>query len=132
VQERVVGVLVGEDSQSYPMLAVAASNGAGGQQGERRGRWVRARCTARLGFKGGEGNRATTARGHPALTHCTASILDWRAPGALRRTSGQHRARMAARAGTPRGGGANFRDLGVLPTSGEVASGRREVALTLR
>jgi hypothetical protein len=65
MQERVVGVLVGKDSWSDPMLAVAASHGTGGQHGERRGRCVRARCTTRLDFKGGEGNRATTARGPP-------------------------------------------------------------------
>jgi hypothetical protein len=79
VQERVVGVLVGKNSRSDPMFAVAASNGADGQHGEPQRRWIRARGTARLGFIGGEGNRAITARGHPALTHCTASNLDWRA-----------------------------------------------------
>jgi hypothetical protein len=71
----------GKNGRSDPRFAIAASNGAGGQHGERRRRWVRARCTAWLGFIGGERNRAITARGHPALTRCTASNLGRRAQG---------------------------------------------------
>jgi hypothetical protein len=131
VQERVVGVLIGKDSWSDPMLAVAASHGTGGQHGERRGRCVCARCTARLGFKGGEGNRATTARGprlnslyggHPRLARAGSPAADQRTTPSADGGEG--------RDSTWRG--ADFRNLGVLPNSGEVASGRREVALTPR
>jgi hypothetical protein len=63
---------------------------------------------------------------HPALTRRTAHLQLTRAgsPAADRRTIPSTG---AAKAGTPRGGARTLGTLGVLPTSGGVASGRREV-----
>jgi hypothetical protein len=132
VHERVEGALVGENGRSDPRFAMAASNGAGGQHGERRKRWVCARCTARLGFIGGEMNRAITVRGHPALTRCMASNLDWRAQG---RPAADRWTTPCADGGEGRDStwcGRGLQGPRSAPNLEEAALGQREVALTPR
>jgi hypothetical protein len=114
----VEGASVGECGRSDPGFAVVASNGAGGRHGERQGgAGTREVHDADRFYRGR--NVPSPRRDTPTLTRGTASSLDRRARRENpRRTGGQRRARMVARARTPRGVGADFKGLGVLPTSG--------------
>jgi hypothetical protein len=82
-----------------------------------------------LGFIGGERACLHRERNPPAFNsqYGERPRTARACRGNLQRTGGQHRARMATRARTPRGVGADFKGLGVLPASRSSGLGKARV-----